>query len=341
MRIFLVSLFALVLLIGCSESAFRSPEAPIDEVIIDSYRFDKELFALENDTSSYAQLLMDLKNNQPAFQAAYFEEIMQMCPANNPAALPLLMQFAEDSLFNVLQSEIETYWVDESEAVAEIENAAANIAALLPEQKMPGQLVFYNSGFNVAVFPDRDFIGVGLEWFLSMDSELIKLLPPEQFPMYKRRSMVKENLVPDVVRGWLLVSMYDPQKFGDVLNAMISYGKSLYALKCVLPDYEEAQVLNYSNEQWAWALENQYPVWRDMVKEEMLFERNGRLINQLTKDGPFTNGFGDESAPRIGWYFGYQMVKAYMKDHQDVALQDLAEVPAEVIMKSFNPKEKI
>ena len=48
-------------------------------------------------------------------------------------------------------------------------------------------------------------------------------------------------------------------------------------------------------------------------------------IQKYLTEAPFTPGIGEknESAPKLGIYIGWQIVKKYMKKNEDVSLQDL------------------
>ena len=55
---------------------------------------------------------------------------------------------------------------------------------------------------------------------------------------------------------------------------------------------------------------------------------------KYTSDGPFTSAFSKESAPRIGYWMGWQIIKQYMKNNPDVTLEQLMnETDAEKILK--------
>ncbi len=61
-------------------------------------------------------------------------------------------------------------------------------------------------------------------------------------------------------------------------------------------------------------------------------------------DGPFTAGLGDknESAPKLGVWIGWQMVRKYMLENPDVTLQQLmADTDAQKILVKSKYKPKI
>ncbi|PJB58994.1 MAG: gliding motility lipoprotein GldB, partial [Bacteroidetes bacterium CG_4_9_14_3_um_filter_41_19] len=40
-------------------------------------------------------------------------------------------------------------------------------------------------------------------------------------------------------------------------------------------------------------------------------------------EAPFTTGFSNESAPRVGIWLGWQIVKAYHENHPEISLNEL------------------
>jgi uncharacterized protein YjaZ len=69
-------------------------------------------------------------------------------------------------------------------------------------------------------------------------------------------------------------------------------------------------------------LENQSNVWSLLIENSFLFETKKQIINKFMDDAPFTTSFNKKSPPRIGEYFGFRIVEAYMMKN-DISIQEL------------------
>ena len=64
-----------------------------------------------------------------------------------------------------------------------------------------------------------------------------------------------------------------------------------------------------------------------MLDSKVLYVTEPDEIRHFINDGPFTTakGFGAGTAPRIGAFTGWQIIKKYMAKNPDVTMQQLLE----------------
>ena len=63
---------------------------------------------------------------------------------------------------------------------------------------------------------------------------------------------------------------------------------------------------------------------------------------KFTSEGPFTTALSKQSAPRIGYWVGWRIVKQYMQENPDVTLEQLMkETDAQELLKKskYIPKK--
>jgi len=74
-----------------------------------------------------------------------------------------------------------------------------------------------------------------------------------------------------------------------------------------------------------WAKKNESAIWGYLLDENLLYETDYPKIQKFINVGPFTQGIGEnnESAPRLGIYIGWQIIKKYMEKNPNVTLQQL------------------
>lgn len=325
-------IFLFLIMLSCNFGGYKAPvilEKPNFNVTF--YRADKALFNTDDGNALNQKVFAE----NPAFTKVYMEDIMRFAPVISPMLQNQVDNFTADAIWKGVQNELDSVFADTKTIESEFSTSLKRLAEILPFINVPQKVFFYNSGFNVAVYPESEFIGVGLEWFMGKNSEYVSMLPPNNYPMYKKDKMLKENLVADALRGFLLYSLYSPIADENALNTMIFYGKVLFTLE-QCSNFSEAQLLNYTQEELDWANKNEENTWKRLVQEEWLFSKNRKLMTQLTNNGPFTPGFPQESPARLGWHTGYNMVKDFAQENKSENLKFIIDAPAEEILKYYD-----
>jgi len=66
-------------------------------------------------------------------------------------------------------------------------------------------------------------------------------------------------------------------------------------------------------------------IWAYFLDNELLFESDYLKIQKYLAEAPFTPGIGENSssAPKLGVWTGWQIVKQYMEKNPDISLQEL------------------
>jgi hypothetical protein len=327
---------SVLLLLGVGACQFSEYEAPVilakPDFEVDFFRADKALFSAD---SSGLLGIEPFKSNIE-FTQVYVENIMRFAPLESPMLNAQAALYTQDVIWQGVQHELDSVFEDMTAEKNEMEEILKQVAEKLPFVTVPQKVFFYNSGFNVAVYPEKEFLGVGLEWFMGSTSEYVSMLPPSNYPMYKKNKMKRENLVSDALRGLLLSNLYSPVVEENALSTMVFYGKCLFVLE-QCSNLSVAEVMNYTQDELDWASDNENNTWKRLVSEEWLFSKDQKLMSQLTNNGPFTPGFPQDSPARLGWYTGYQMVKDFANEHQNENLKFIVDAPAEKVLKFYKP----
>ncbi|MCA1762864.1 MAG: hypothetical protein ABR574_03945 [Cryomorphaceae bacterium] len=256
------------------------------------------------------------------FASIYSGEIMQVGAIDNPMTAELLGRFSSDPTWVELQAQIEKQFPDLSNQSRELESAFKRYSILFDADTLP-KLVAYNSGFNIGIYPTPNWLGIGLEWYAGTDYPLIKRLPPDLFPQYKRDKFKPGYLVPNALKGWLLMRFQDEISEESLLGRMVFSGKILYITSVLMEEESDARLLNYTPEQYQWCTDESFSIWRNLVERDLLFDTDAMEINKWMNDGPFTPGMPPESPGGVGNWIGLEMVKAYMDKNENTNLVEL------------------
>ena len=96
-------------------------------------------------------------------------------------------------------------------------------------------------------------------------------------------------------------------------------------MKNILPSTADSTLIGYSGAQMKWAQNFESDSWAYFLENNLLFETDYFKIQKYLAEAPFTPGLGiqNDSAPKLGLFLGWQIVKRYMDNQPDVTMQAL------------------
>lgn len=129
-----------------------------------------------------------------------------------------------------------------------------------------------------------------------------------------------------------------------LLDDMIYYGKQLYFKDLVIPFKTDAEKMEYTEAQLEWIEANESEAWRYFIERELLFSTDNSLAGRFINDAPFSKFYLEldgESPDRIGRYLGWQIVRAYMKNNEEIGLMAMLQKDPEEIFNNskFKPRK--
>jgi gliding motility-associated lipoprotein GldB len=214
-----------------------------------------------------------------------------------------------------------------------------------PKAKIP-KFISFASGFAYQMPVGDNYLGIGLDMFLGKDSKFYKAIV-QSVPLYLSRRFTPEYIVPRVAETYAHEELFaEPDDNRTLLSKMIFQGKILYFLDQVLPEnLSDSTKIGYTQQQLDWAQNFEGDIWAYFLENNYLYETDYQKIQVFLSEGPFTPGLGEnrDSAPKLGVWMGWQIVRKYMKEHPDVTLQQLmADNDAQKILNQskYKPKQQ-
>lgn len=230
----------------------------------------------------------------------------------------LLYSFVSDTMIRNLQADV-AQKIDTIKLRDELEGAFKHYKYYFPQKDIP---VIYTciSGFNQSVVTADKLMGVSLEKYLGVDS---RFYPRLGFPVYKRRNMHPQKIVPDMIYAWATTEFPKVDEGNNLLSQMIHEGKMMYFTDAMLPDLSDTLKIGFTKKQLDFCEKNETSMWTFLAEHKLLFSSDHMSIKRFMDDGPYTSAFSDESPSRTGAWIGWQIVRSYMKEHKDVKLAKL------------------
>ena len=319
---FKITLFFLfsILTISCLQN--KKIDTSDIQVNLVVQRFDQDLFKINPSTVN--QNLPALQNKYPKFYKDYFEKILNVGTIENNEYYSTVSAVLEGEAFKDLQKETSQVYPNFDKYQEEITEAFKHIKYYYPDWKAP-KIITYISGFQVQTPIGIGYVGVGLDMFLGKDSKFYPALV-ETIPRYISRRFTPENITPRVVEVITREELF-PELNNDksLLSKMIYNGRLLYFMKEMQPETADSTIIGYSTPQMKWATDFESDTYAYFLENELLFETDYFKIQKYLAEAPFTPGLGtlNDSAPKLGSFIGWQIVKRYMEENTEIDLKQL------------------
>lgn len=233
--------------------------------------------------------------------------------------------------------------IDQKKLQKELQDLFSHIRHYFPKFKSP-KVYLFSSALQMIqdpVFYDEkgNLLFIDITGFMGDKNPNYKGLE-----LYFQKSMNPNNIVPKVSRMFaenIVPFSTDHQKFIDLL---IYNGKVMILQDAFLPDTPDYLKMNYTKQQYEWAVSNEGNIWNYFVENNLLFGDDHRLEERFISPGPFSKFYTDidnESSPQIGIYTGWQICKKYLKEKPEVKLTDFLKMDATEIFNQSGYKPAV
>lgn len=323
---------------SCGEN--KKPDVSHINLSVKIERFDHDLY--HGRTKSVQETNAFLAKKYGSF---YDDFITQMVGNSSITGVEVLKNLYKGKAYEDLNHEVDSVYPNLNDVENELSETFKYVKYYYPKVKIP-RFISFLSGFAYQIPLGDNYMGIGLDMFLGKDSKFYPALV-KSIPRYQSRRFEPSYIVPRITEEFAKEELFKPNDEDQtLLSQMIYHGKILYFMDQVLPESVSDSVkIGYTGRQLAWSKNFEGNIWGVFLENDLLYKSDFRKIQQYLTDGPFTGGLGDknESAPKLGVWIGWQVVKKYMADHPDVSLQQLmADNDAQkILIKSkYKPKLK-
>lgn len=332
---YLFFLFILTFL-SCKQGAKPDVSAIKLEVTIE--RFDKDLYKGKSGDPKQTAVLLHKK------YGVFYEDYMHKMVGNyDYSDEQILNTLFSDKAYEDLNREKDSVFTDLTVIEKDLTQTFKYIKYHFPKAKVPRMIAFI-SGFAVQTPIGNDYMGIGLDMFLGKNSQFYPAIV-ESVPLYLSRRFTPQYIVPRVAETYAREELFaESDEDKTLLAKMVHNGKILYFMDQVLSeDVPDSVKIGYTARQLEWCSVFEKEIWGYYLENDLLFETDYQKIQVLLGEGPFTPGLGEknESAPKLGVWTGWQIVRKYMRENPDVTLVKLmAEKDPQKILQASKYKPK-
>lgn len=315
-----IYLFFLVVTAFFSCKQNNRPDVSAIKVNIQIARFDQDLYKGKEAPAN--ETITRLQQHYPVFYNDYVQRIFgntQLSPED------ILSGLYKDPAFADLQKETDSVFPTMKPYEKELSENFQYVKYYYPKAMVPKFITFI-SGFAYQTTLGDGYMGIGLDMFLGKNSQFYGGIV-QSVPRYMSRRFEPQYIVPRIIETYAHETLFPASDDAQTLLAKMIYnGKILYFLDNVLAENVADSVkIGYTDKQLQWCEMYKKEIWAYFMENNLLYNSNYQQIQVYLSDGPFTPGIGvkRESAPKVGVWTGWQIVRAYMKNNPDITLQQL------------------
>lgn len=301
-------------------------------------RFDKDLYLGKDKDITLTDSLLHQK-----YGAFYEDFIFKMVGNESYTRKEVLAGIYNDKAYADLNYEVDSVFPNLTQTEKDLTQTFKYIKYYYPQAPIP-RFIGFLSGFAYQTPIGDNYIGIGLDMFLGKDSKFYGALV-NSIPLYLSKRFTPTYILPRVSEYYVRENLFkERDEDRSLLAKMIYNGKILYFMDQVLPETMPDSVkIGYSSKQLDWVKDYESEIWAFYLESKLLYETDYSKIQVYLSEGPFTPGLGEQnsSAPKLGVWTGWQIVKKYMQQNPEITLQALmADTDAQKILtlSKYKPK---
>lgn len=232
--------------------------------------------------------------------------------------------------------------IDKVKLKADLEDLFSHIKYYFPNFQAPKVFLFSSvlQGVRQPLFHDKEenLLFIDVTAFMGENNENYKGMP-----QYFQKSMNPSNIVSKVSALYaeeFVSPVLTNQKFLDII---VYHGKLMTLQDAFIPKEPDFLKINYTADQYDWALANEVNIWDFFVEENILYSDDPRLVERFIIPAPFSKFYtavDNESSPQVGIFAGWQICSKYIASHPDVKLQDFLKMDAQTLFTESQYKPK-
>lgn len=291
------------------------------------------------DTADFASSMQGIYARFPAFSRIYFGNLFGLRAGDTLGYGPLKAALSNRYIREV-SLDIDSVYPGLDGTESAFAGAFTRYEKEFPGQARPAVYTYPASlsGFQPAVWNADSILAIGIDCFLGSDYYFYQTT---NYPRYMVRRFTPAHLVPTALKGFLQYHFPAPEEGSTFLSSMLYEGKILYLLDRMLPDTPDSLKIGYTSEEIKWAEAYERDIWAYFIEQDLLYAVDGLKYSRYLAEAPFTSDLGADSAPRIGAFAGWRIVRQYMEEHPGTTPPQLmAEQDAQKILRLSGYKPK-
>jgi len=314
MRLWPALLVLLIAVVSCRQTEEKCafiPDSSDITIDLDMVQLQDSVAAIDSkqalvDFFSRHEVLRDIFFNRPSYpnDSVFINELYQRF--TNPYFDSLLID--TKGVFGNLQ-----------QLEKELITAFQNVTYYYPDFKTP-RIETVITGLESDLYVSDSLVIIGLDYYLGIGAKY----RPNMYD-YMLRRYQKNFIVPSILLLYGIDMQFNKTNLDDrtVLADMITYGKTYYFAKQMLPCTHDSVFIGYTREEMEGARQNSDLIWKRLVEDEVFYATSHLIKQKYIAERPKTLEVGEKCPGRIGTWVGWEIVKKYMQKNETTTLPQL------------------
>ena len=242
---------------------------------------------------------------------------------NDSAFINELYSRFNNPYFDSLLLDTHQVFGDLSELKAELNEVFKNIRYYYPSFTPP-RIQTVITGLESDIYVSDSLIIIGLDYYLGTNARY----KPNMYE-YMQRRYQKNFIVPSILLLYGIDESFNKTNLDDrtVLADMIAYGKTYFFAKQMLPCVPDSVFIGYTKAEIDGSRQNSDLIWKRLVEDEVFYATSHLVKQKYIAERPKTLEVGEKCPGRIATWVGWEVVKKYMREHEEVSLPQLMANP--------------
>ena len=302
-------------------------------------RFDQGFF--ETDSIRPEEGLAHLQQQFPGFYPDFMEGLLGVngspIDTNTIRATQMLL-----TRYRSLYSTVQPLYKNTADLEKNIAQGFRFVKFYFPEYKLPGLITFISTLDAPGIALTNKYIAIGLQQYAGKDfpgyqDEGVKQL----YPAYISRRFEPAFIPANCIKAIITDMFPDNSGILPLAGQMIEKGKQWWLLDQLMPETADSLKTGYTTDQLKWCNANEGLIWSYILKNENLQSVDPATIQTYIGEGPFTQGFSQESSPgNIGQWIGWRIVQKYADKHPELKPTDIMRTDPKKILEESTYKPK-
>ena len=325
----ILAVLSIFILFSCSDT--DSPDVSDIKIDLEVQRFDQDFFAM--DTSDIIASLQRLDTKYPLFLADYLQNILGLAPVTDTSVTTLaaIRKFIRD--YRPLKDSSEKLFGQPKAIEKGIVQSLKYARHYFPKYQLPRKIItfigpmdayFEGSLGGYGDVITKDALAIGLQLHLGKDFSIYKSeMGQALYPSYISRRFSPEYIPVNCTKNIIDDMFPDAATGKHLVIQMVEKGKRMYLLDKFMPSTPDTLKIGYTSAQLKGCYDNEGLIWNYFLTNGLVYNNDPGLIKNYIGDSPNTPEFGEGAPGNIGLFVGWQIVKKYMNQHPDLALEAL------------------
>lgn len=278
---------------------------------------------------NYVQVYSKIEQQHPLVFKSYYSNFWGLDPEDSLHSVnvfdSLYVNTSGNEWMNRLLDSVLMIYDNMADVEKDMEKAFTYYKYYFPDSSLP-QLYTYIGPFVYQTLIDDSTMGIELDMYMGKNFGYYGSFEnnmPQYITVRFERPYIVVNVMQSLVDGYVFSMEAD----ATLLDEIIKQGKILYYLDCMLPDMEDSLKIGFTNQQLEWCNSNSGEIWKFLAGQELLFSKKIGDIRRYAEEAPTSMGMPEESPGRASVWTGWQIVRAYMREHPEITLMQLFNEP--------------